>query len=224
MRLDNKSIYSGAYDDDRLRTSQEIKQEILAVEAEAKSLMDAFNGLELTALTKLQKKTGRNSVVGLGQEGANLEAAWTIVSEGQSQHMTIDNDSTSIKSGTSAASMARSAYSSRQVRTKKSLGSPGMFLHRQNSSSSFSSSRASNSVLGHGHGGSKSNLSLARSGNQPIMRVVREDGEGGGKIGEEETEEIRRKREDVMMRYEARLEYLRARLKGAQLHEKLLKK
>lgn len=41
---------------------------------------------------------------------------------------------------------------------------------------------------------------------------------------EEEMTDIRRRREEVSMRYEARLEYLRAKLKGAQLHEKLMKK
>jgi len=59
------------------------------------------------------------------------------------------------------------------------------------------------------------------------MRVVPEGGEDRGMAidgDEEEMEEILRRREEVMMRYEARLEYLRARLKGAQLHEKLLRK
>lgn len=59
------------------------------------------------------------------------------------------------------------------------------------------------------------------------MRVVPESGEDRAMAidgDEEEMEEIRRRREEVMMRYDARLEYLRARLKGAQLHEKLLRK
>jgi len=41
---------------------------------------------------------------------------------------------------------------------------------------------------------------------------------------ENEMEDIRRRREEVSLRYEARLEYLRAKLKGAQLHEKLMRK
>lgn len=41
---------------------------------------------------------------------------------------------------------------------------------------------------------------------------------------ENEIEGIRRRREEVGLRYEARLEYLRAKLKGAQLHEKLMRK
>jgi hypothetical protein len=42
--------------------------------------------------------------------------------------------------------------------------------------------------------------------------------------GQLEMDEIRRRREEVSRRYEGRLEYLRAKLKGAQLHEKVLKK
>lgn len=41
---------------------------------------------------------------------------------------------------------------------------------------------------------------------------------------ETEMEDIRRRREEVRQRYDARLEYLRAKLKGAQLHEKLMRK
>jgi hypothetical protein len=41
---------------------------------------------------------------------------------------------------------------------------------------------------------------------------------------ENEIEDIQRRREEVSVRYEARLEYLRAKLKGAQLHEKLMRK
>lgn len=41
---------------------------------------------------------------------------------------------------------------------------------------------------------------------------------------ETELTDIRRRREEVTARYDARLEYLRARLKGAELREKLLKR
>jgi len=44
-------------------------------------------------------------------------------------------------------------------------------------------------------------------------------GEGG-----EELSEVRRRRAEMVTRCEARLEYLHARLKSAQLHEKLLRK
>ena len=41
---------------------------------------------------------------------------------------------------------------------------------------------------------------------------------------EAEMADIRRRRAEVIARYEARIEYLRARLKGAELREKLMKK
>ena len=41
---------------------------------------------------------------------------------------------------------------------------------------------------------------------------------------EAEMADIRKRRAEVTARYEARLEYLRARLKGAELREKLLKR
>ena len=226
--LDNKQLgnYSGLYDDDRLQTSQDIKQEILSVEAEAKSMMDAFNGLELTTLTKMQKATGRNSVI--GPDGP--DRSWMLMPDGQSNRMNLDNDGSSIMSGVSgrtSTSIARSAYSARKVRPKKSHGSPismghGAFLHRQNSSSSVHLPGAGLNVMAN-----NSNLSLTKSIGQLPMRVVPECGEDRNTImvedGDEMTE-IRRRREEVMMRYDARLEYLRARLKGAQLHEKLLRK
>jgi hypothetical protein len=232
--LDNKQpgSYSGLYDDDRLQTSQDIKQEILTIEAEAKSMMDAFNGLELTTLTKLQKATGRNSVI--GPDGP--ASTWTLVPDGQSNRMNVDNDGSSIMSGTSgrsgrtSASIARSAYSAKKVRPKKSLGSPislghGALFRRQNSTSSVNLPSLGNSGLN--VVANNSNISLTKSINHSPMRVVPEGGEDRGMAidgDEEEMEEILRRREEVMMRYEARLEYLRARLKGAQLHEKLLRK
>ena len=228
--LDNKPLgsYSGLYDDDRLQTSQDIRQEILTVEAEAKNMMDAFNGLELTTLTKLQKVTGRNSVI--GPDGP--ASTWTLVPDGQSNRMNVDNDGSSIMSGTSgrtSASIARSAYSAKKVRPMKSLGSAtsvhGAFLHRQNSTSSVNLPGIGNSGLN--VIANNSSISLTKSINHSPMRVVPESGEDRAMAidgDEEEMEEIRRRREEVMMRYDARLEYLRARLKGAQLHEKLLRK
>ena len=228
--LDNKlGNYSGLYDDDRLQTSQDVKQEILSVEAEAKSMMDAFNGLELTMLTKLQKATGRNSVI--GPDGP--DPSWLLMPDGQSNRMNLDNDGSSIMSGASgrtSASIARSAYSARRVRPKKSLGSPislghSAFLHRQNSSSSVNLSGFGSSGLN--VMANNSSLSLTKSIGQLPMRVVPECGEDRDTVMVEDGDEmgeIRRRREEVMMRYDARLEYLRARLKGAQLHEKLLRK
>jgi predicted DNA-binding protein YlxM (UPF0122 family) len=49
------------------------------------------------------------------------------------------------------------------------------------------------------------------------------EGTEDGADGSSEVADIRRRREEVMARYEARLEFLQAKLKGAQLHEKLIR-
>ena len=91
--------------------------------------------------------------------------------------------------------------------------------------------------ISHGHlkAASSSNVSLVRSTGHLPMNTVPED-ENLSMTGtintirldpedvETEMEDIRRRREEVRQRYDARMEYLRAKLKGAQLHEKLMRK
>lgn len=246
---------SDLFDEDNLRTTAEIRQEILTVEAEARRLMDAFNGLELTTLARVQRRQGRLPLESTRGEGSS----WTLVPDGRSQRRVViaDSDVVSVKSGTSGVSMPRSTYSGRKmVRTEASLNamlslnstSRAGSLHRKNSASSVTSqewkaSRGGNSVppvpalpATYGHLGvaTSSNPSLLRStGNLPMTAVPEDWNAMSGTTvrGYEEEEEvandmgdIQQRREDVRIRYEARLEYLRAKLKGAQLHEKLLKK
>ncbi|KAH9480541.1 hypothetical protein JR316_0007141 [Psilocybe cubensis] len=119
-------------------------------------------------------------------------------------------------------------------------------LHRKNSASSVSSERRAGkagaappmpalpSSMSHGHfkGANNSNISLVRSTGNPPMNTVHEDDKSStghtlrmdAEEYETELEDIRARREEVSQRYEARLEYLRAKLKGAQLHEKLMRK
>jgi hypothetical protein len=51
-----------------------------------------------------------------------------------------------------------------------------------------------------------------------------EHGMADGVRSHVEVLEVQQRRKDVMARCEARLEYLQARLKSAELHEKLLRK
>ncbi|KAJ7758551.1 hypothetical protein DFH07DRAFT_818506 [Mycena maculata] len=126
-------------------------------------------------------------------------------------------------------------------------------LHRKNSVSSVGSATSSRLGIGApspgaGTGGSgflvppvpplPLGMSLGQMGSTPSLRstghppmgVVREDetvmtvdSDGEREFGLE-MEDLRRRREEVAARYAARLEYLRAKLKGAELHEKLLSK
>ena len=84
---------------------------------------------------------------------------------------------------------------------------------------------------------SSPHLPLARWGslNQIADGGTSPEGEGGGgsarTVGglglerqvQSDVEEVRRKRADVEARYEKRLEYLRARLKAAEIRERLLR-
>lgn len=251
---------SSVFDEDNLKTAKDIRQEMLSVEAEARRLMDAFNGLELTTLTRVQRRQGRHPLVTENGNGADVDSTWTLIPDNKSQRRinVADNDGISLRSGTSAGtapSMARSAYSGRKVvRQKTSLNTsfslsssrPGS-LHRKNSASSLGSQErragrgsmappvpALPSTATYGHLGvsNNSSVSLARSTGYAPMDVVPEDKLTSGTtlLREEEVhfetemEDIQRRRAEVSVRYEARLEYLRAKLKGAQLHEKLLRK
>lgn len=248
------------FNEENLKTSQDIKKEIVAVEAEQRRLIDAFNGLELTTLSKARRHhQGRPSLK--GSEGV-ADSQWG--GSDTKSHKRFDpseSDAISVRSGVStkttpsvAPSLARSASSVRNktLRAKSSHVlnpslnlTPSSSLHRKDSSSSFASGgRRFERSLGtppppvpaipltvsHGHlrAANSSSISLARSANHLPMDVLHEDEDRSEtrpeEDSEQEVEDIRRRREEVNMRYQARLEYLRAKLKGAQLHEKLLKK
>src|SRR6202030_3963627 len=51
-------ISHGMYDGEHLKVSADIRQEIAAVEGEKKRLLDAFNGLEISTLTRRQHRSG----------------------------------------------------------------------------------------------------------------------------------------------------------------------
>ena len=247
------------FDDEKLKTAADIQKEIQAVEGEQRRLIDAFNGLELTTLSKVRRHhRGKASV-----HGSDSNAGSGLGESETRSHRRMnpsESDAVSIRSGVSfTPSVARSAYSSRNktLRAKAThahnsslaLPSPSASsLHRKDSSSSFSSDlrrleRSQGSVppvpamphaLMHGHlRANNSSISLARSTGNAPMDVVHEDEDRATmdtvRMEEEaeydaELEDIRRRREEVNQRYEARLEFLRAKLKGAQLHEKLRRK
>lgn len=58
----------------------------------------------------------------------------------------------------------------------------------------------------------------------PTLQTVNEASDPALVMLESEMADIRRRRAEVVARYEAKLELLRAKLKGAEMHEKLLKR
>jgi hypothetical protein len=254
-------------DDEELKSSKEIRSQIEAVESEGRKLMDAFNGLELSALTR---KSQSNNVASLPSSTHFLHG----VDSFESFHQSKDADGVSLHSVTSNGTSHRSPVrASRTVPTSPLVAQP-ISLARKSSLSSISSRGRSGtttgapylpalpSSLGRLWAGSSSSVNLTRSVNHlPLAPVAegdsRESVEGhvrhlrldttpslllGGPLSassrknevigddgdiialEAEMAEIRRRRAEVMGRYEERLSYLRAKLKGAELHEKLLRR
>lgn len=255
-------------DDDVLKSSKEIHSQIEAVEAEGRRLMDAFNGLELSALTRKSQPNPISALPSAAhflQRLDSFENGWSSQSskdpDGASMHSTTSN-------GTSL-SIHRSPVRSLRTVPNAPLISQPVSLARKASLSSISSKGRGGSAsgtpylpalpssLGRLWSGSSSSVNLARStGHLPLATVT--EGESiqrnirplrldtslavpsgstptsprkNGMIGDDEDlaaleaemGEIRRRRAEVMGRYEERLGYLRAKLKGAELHEKLLR-
>ncbi|KDQ62212.1 hypothetical protein JAAARDRAFT_30110 [Jaapia argillacea MUCL 33604] len=249
-----------AVDDGNLDTTRSIRHEIELVEAEGKRLLDAFNGLELTALTRRQQLPpipfyGGRLFEGHGGEG--VESNWTLVPDRKSTHAGKDSDGASIQS---AGSMRTTLSAAKSTKSRAFPGASHSATLARKASFSSSSSRGlgkavpppsiSSSVLGRLGNASGSVVNLTRStGHLPLAPV--DEGSGtafhsqlpeylqdlGGTSKtisegedchfqslEHEMEEIKRRRAEVTARYEARLEYLKAKLKGAELREKVLKR
>jgi len=273
--VEQKRIHNGILDDDLddgvLKSSKEIRAQIEAVEAEGRRLMDAFNGLELSALTR-KSQSGHISAL---PSTTHFLQGLDSLDTGWSSHLLKDPDGMSMHSITSngtSLSTQRSPVRSPRMVPNTPLVSQPISLGRKSSLSSISSKGRSGtasgapylpalpSSLGRLWSGSSSSVNLTRSTNHlPLAPVAegdsRESIEGhrrhlrldtsssaligpsptsprrNGFIGDDgditaleaEMAEIRRRRAEVMGRYEERLGYLRAKLKGAELHEKLLR-
>ncbi len=272
---EQRRLHSGILDDDLdddvLKSSKEIRALIEAVEVEGRRLMDAFNGLELSALTR---KSQSNHISTLPSAAHFLQGvdssdnAWSSQSpkdpDGMSVHSATSN-------GTSLSTQRSPIRSPRMVPSTPLVSQP-VSLGRKSSLSSISSRGRSAttsgapylpalpSSLGRLWSGSSSSVNLTRSTNHlPLAPVAEGDSResieghkrhlhldtsrsallGPGPASprrngvfedddiaalEVEMAEIRRRRAEVMGRYEERLGYLRAKLKGAELHEKLLRR
>ncbi|KAF9489540.1 hypothetical protein BDN71DRAFT_1512010 [Pleurotus eryngii] len=232
------------FDEANLTTSQDIRKEILAVESEKRRLMDSFNSLELRVLTQNQRR-GTSHALGaptrdiFGETGTSSPSLRTVDHGESLRRRVLDTDAVSIRSGLSTSpSLARSAASWRTRSTTRTGTGP--------SSISESSIRHKNSrrvleeipplpplpgklpvsgylgVPSSGSNSSHSPTSLTADNSSFLtLDTLPEDDVPSVT---DEMDEIKLRREEVAARYEARLEYLQAKLKGAQLHEKLLRK
>jgi hypothetical protein len=256
------SASTNAADPDNL-SSSELKHQIATLEAEGRRLLDAFNGLELTALTRRHPprtpsvrrvrvgtggsdygSRGGGSEYG-GRGGGSEYGGSGYLSTGRGTPCEADTQS---MYSASAASIVSQPRSQAQSYRNSSLRAPPSRLSasaRKRSMSSISSRARvpTNGSMHTSHSppgltpsklrelGSVSSVNLARDSsihlpstvhNSPVREVP--DDDASISALESELSDIRRRRGEVTARYQGRLEYLRAQLRGAELREKLTRK
>jgi hypothetical protein len=237
------------FDDDNLTSAKDIRATITTSEDEVRKLVDAFNELEASALRRFQTQHARRLPVTTPDVNVLLEGrewrehrlipAPSPVLDFQEPYILNSADSTgdgfSICSGSSnqtSISQARSISSLRKNPPGSLLSphfrTPPLFPARKNSISSISSRRVSfNSTR---MLAVTSSSTLPRNGSHLALPKRKGKNSSKERIGveggddESEISDIRRRRGELVARYTARLEFLRAKLKGAELHEKLLRK
>ncbi|KLO05924.1 hypothetical protein SCHPADRAFT_910679 [Schizopora paradoxa] len=182
-----------AQEDDRLRSATEIRSEIAETEAEAQRLLDAFNGLELSALTRHRNDHLSHSLSS-GHSTETRDSAWTLIPD-------------------QASGFGPDVYSSRKIsdRSRNILEGSSIRLHQLSKGKlAFPDAFPSDGVdhmNGLGVYGGSNSADYCSLVNATIQNEV---------------EDIRRRKIDVTDRYQQRLDYLRARLKGAEIHERLI--
>ena len=235
------SAISDVFDDDNLSTSGDIKAIISSTEVELQRLVDAFDSLETTTARRIRKQNAHRLP-------SNTPADINVVLGGKEwrEHRMIPSPSSPFfdqKSLLSDGLSIRSGVSNKTTLSRsKSIASlpryhpPGSPLSPHFRSPSISHSISS--VSSHGTSSGLLRISTAsvasRSTSQLPLQKLKENaamcstdtiGLGPDDDGaESELIDIQRRREDLISRYSTRLDYLKAKLKGAELHEKLLRK
>ncbi|KAI6027749.1 hypothetical protein BKA83DRAFT_682635 [Pisolithus microcarpus] len=228
-------LTSEALQDDEVKTSRGIRHEIEGLEAEAMRVLDAFNGLELSVLTRSHHKSGHaplrspSSIARRNVEHDFFHGSGTSTSGRGTPYHASDADGSSLRSSTSYGTSASQSRSHRPNPLLKPLLSP-LVANRKRSASSLSSgawaspSTASPTLTQPQlrELGSVSSVNLTRQLAPHSVTSIDEESEIS--VIESELVDVRRRRQEVTARYQDRLEYLRAQLKGAELREKLMRK
>ncbi|KAJ4494852.1 hypothetical protein C8J55DRAFT_106505 [Lentinula edodes] len=153
-----------------------------------------------------------------------MSTEWSSFGQGRSSTST---GASSIHTTTSTSSTGRTSLSSGHGHTSSVTAAPP--VHRSRSTSEFSSSNSSVQFRGNSTSSGRagpSGHSKYRSGQRERGRVKgNQDGlDDLDELDESgEIHQIQQRKRDVIGRYDARREYLKARLRGAELHEKVVK-
>jgi hypothetical protein len=212
------------FDDESLLTAKDIRAAIASTQAEATRLLDVFNQVESTTSQRIHLQTVQR-----------LPSATSPRSPDTKHHRRVPgaldlSDGASVDSISSARTSLSRSKSVSSLRSKLHPSSPLSSRHLSPIHSTHSVSSLASQVPSQGLP-AVSSTTVAYSSRS--MLAGSEEMQSLDAVGHELVEEasthtgvyeVQQRRKDVMARYEARLEYLRARLKGAELHEKLLRK
>ncbi|KAJ1303391.1 hypothetical protein OPQ81_011583 [Rhizoctonia solani] len=202
------------YDD---KSPAELREAMARTEREGRKMLDAFNGLELTVLTKYRGAGGAMGMAGVGGVSGGAGAGWTHVNHPNEMGlMPADGYGYGSPSSSTRRRTARPGGKGSSSSLHIAAPLPGGQLSPGTKPRSMSLSN---------HGGSVRSRS-------PQPPTVHEEGQGPATTNinvddpetaqlHKEMEELRRKRAQVAQRYETRLEMLRVKLKSAELRDKV---
>ena len=188
-------------------SSAEIRAEIAAVEIEKEQLLQNFDGLELTSMTKGGPGSGQSPI--LQANGAGRPSSlWTITPDHPHPNSPIKHvipPPLVPITGPTVAERKLSLGLSNISPAKSSL-----FRKRSNYNTSSPDPRQRSASLAE---------PVPPTPPLPPMAIQQQP----ASVVDATLQHIRRRKAETMEKYDERLEYLRARLKGAELRERLIK-
>ncbi|KAK0500431.1 hypothetical protein EDD18DRAFT_1349310 [Armillaria luteobubalina] len=194
------SVSDDIFEDGELTTTKGLRQFIKELETERQRVLKAFDELENSAAER-QKRHATGNALPAGTH-TKVVSSSMLLPEG---HITNQASNDAVWSISRSKSFSQKSSGPNSIRRKGSVSSV---------------SSQGTSLLSVNRPTLSSHTSLSRSSGHLPLGVRSSETVGL----EDDMTAIQRRRLQVTHRYEARLEYLRARLKGAELHEKLLKK
>ncbi|KAF8713160.1 hypothetical protein RHS03_00861, partial [Rhizoctonia solani] len=201
------------YDD---KSPAELREAMARTEREGRKMLDAFNGLELTVLTKYRGAGGAMGMAGVGGVSSGAGLGWTHVNHPSEMGlMPADGYGYGSPSGSTRRRTARVGGKGSSSSLHIAAPVPGT-LGPNNKARSLSLSNNGGSIRSR----SPQPPTVHEEGHGLVAADVDADDPETVQL-HKEMEDIRRRRAQVAHRYETRLEMLRVKLKSAELRDKV---
>ncbi|KAG8895550.1 hypothetical protein FRC00_007303 [Tulasnella sp. 408] len=232
-------------DDAHRQSSAELRTEIAQVEAEYKRIMDNYHGAEMATLAKLPSRTTVKelsfaAVSSMADSSGPINQEKTASNHVKSRS---SQSKLSVSLGRFGSLRRKGSVSGSQTTPSSPALQPALSLSHKSSMMSLPTNgrpsfnkSSSNLMLPPGNMSIRSRPSNVSAMDRPPSALGLAGMDGSEEVDLEDEEErearkaqknldrIQSSREDAVRRYENRLEYLRTKLKSAEIHERLLKK